>query len=58
MGTLSVANETSWHSNSIAESNAYATELDSQLMCRVCDGNIYAFGLLVERNRKPLISFL
>src|SRR3954463_1420833 len=35
----------------------YVTELDVQLMCRVRDGDIYAFSLLVERYRKPLISF-
>jgi RNA polymerase sigma-70 factor, ECF subfamily len=58
MGTLSVADETSCKSNSTAEIKAHATELDAQLMCRVRDGDIYAFGLLVERNRKPLISFL
>src|SRR5437588_214740 len=58
MGTLSVADETSWQSNSTAGIKTHATELDSQLMCRVRPGDIYAFGLLVEGNRKPLIAFL
>ncbi len=36
----------------------YVTELDVQLMCQARDGDIRAFSLLVERHRKPLISFL
>ena len=51
MGTIPV-------NGSVTEVNPYVTELDVQLMCRVRDGDIHAFGLLVERNRKPLISFL
>lgn len=40
------------------EVNPYVTEPDVQLMCRVREGDIYAFSLLVNRYRKPLISFL
>jgi len=58
MGTLSVVDEACHQSGSTAKINPYVTELDVQLMCRVRDGDICAFGLLVERNRKPLISFL
>jgi RNA polymerase sigma-70 factor (ECF subfamily) len=42
----------------VAEVNPYVTELDVQLMCRVRDGDLSAFSLLVNRYRKPLISFL
>jgi RNA polymerase sigma-70 factor (ECF subfamily) len=37
---------------------SWAAELDVQLMCRARDGDVHAFGTLVERNRKPLIHFL
>lgn len=40
------------------EVNPYVTEPDVQLMCRVREGDLYAFSLLVNRYRKPLISFL
>ena len=44
--------------NFVTEVNPYVTELDVQLMCRVRDGDLSAFSLLVNRYRKPLISFL
>lgn len=31
---------------------------DAQLMCRVRDGDIHSYGLLVERHRKPIIHFV
>ena len=44
--------------NFVTEINPYVTEPDVQLMCRVRDGDLHAFNLLVNRYRKPLISFL
>ena len=58
MGTLLLADEACYQSSLPAEIHPYVTELDVQLMCRVRDGDTQAFGLLVERNRKPLIAFL
>lgn len=58
MGTLTVADETCGQSSLANKINPYVTEPDVQLMCRVRDGDIYAFGLLMERNRKPLMAFL
>ena len=58
MGTLLMADE-AWSQSSVpAGINPYAGELDVQLMCRARDGDLRAFGLLVERNRRPLIAFL
>ena len=58
MGTLLLADAAYDQSSLTAEVKPYVTELDVQLMCRARDGDIHAFGLLVERNRKPLITFL
>jgi RNA polymerase sigma-70 factor (ECF subfamily) len=58
MGTLSVTDEAYRQGSSTVNIKPYVTALDVQLMCRVRDGDIYAFSLLVERYRKPLISFL
>jgi RNA polymerase sigma-70 factor, ECF subfamily len=41
-----------------AKTKPYAAEWDVQLMCRARDGDVYAFSLLLERHRKPLILFL
>lgn len=34
------------------------SETDSELMCRVRDGDVHSYSVLIERNRRPLIHFL
>jgi RNA polymerase sigma-70 factor (ECF subfamily) len=36
----------------------HASEVDAELMCRVRDGDVHSYSVLLERNRKPLIHFL
>ena len=36
----------------------YAAEADTQLMCRVRDGDVSSFGYLVDRHRAPIAHFV
>ena len=58
MGTLPGVDEACCEATPVAKSKPYIGEWDVQLMCRARDGDAYSFSLLLERHRKPLISFL
>lgn len=56
---MDAARKSSLRDNSDAVNLAsYKGDLDTQLMCRVKAGDLFSYGLLVERQRKPLILFL
>ena len=57
MGTATVSKELGY--DAVKEQAAsLAIESDIQLMCRVRNGDWQSYNLLLERHRKPLISFL
>ncbi len=57
MGTATVSKQLG-HEGSGMQATYLALESDIQLMCRVRGGDWHSYDMLLERHRKPLISFL